>query len=223
MIFDLFKSKNKEFDDASDRVFDYLLASSLLLANKISGNFKAEYTEDELTGFIKQQDKKEKYHHEYVLNNNLAFEFCVMQLYVVDRFFLPKLDKNLGDRFFNRLSDKLQDNFAERFLPMYEASKNEIRDLLRSRFNTEVDEYHQSTNGSKNSGEVLVKLGEHLSLQITKIYKRNFETYGDDGDFEKFLTDSKNFIRIKKHSVNAQLELMDYLRIVFDGLGVRKV
>ena len=209
-MFNFFSNK-KHLNTISEALYEYILNSSLIFASLVTNKFKADYTEAELHDFIADCDKQEITHGLYVLNNETAFEATMLLLHILDRVYLPKVDKKNADYLYDDLTKKLFSKYAARLLPAYEANEAQIYNMLIERINERVNEYFKSTVGVKDTIDVIVKYGELLAVQVKKAEQKKLATYGTKEEEKEFddnwLTD---LARVRKHAAHTQMEAMSF-------------
>ena len=219
-MFNFFSNK-KQLNTISQKLYEYILNSSLIFATLVTSKIKADYTDNELKDFLTDYDKKnDGTHGEYVLKNKIAFERTTLLIQMLDRFFLPKLEKKNADYLYNEITEKLVMDYAKRFLPVYEADAMGIYELLRNQLNEDVIEYYKSAAGVNDTIGIIIKYGDFFAVQIKKIEKKNLEAYGTKEEQKKFdenwLTD---LVEIKKHNSRKEMEDMSIFSAALNGIG----
>jgi hypothetical protein len=211
-MFNFFSNK-KLLNAKSDKLYEYILNSSLLFATLVTSKFKAEYTDKEFKEFLATYDDKgeEGTYGEYVLFNEIAFESTILLLHILDRAYLQKVNKKNADYLFDNLTEKLFNQFAKRLSPAYEANEKQIYNMLINRDNQRVDDYFSRTVGVKDMVDMVVTYGELLATQVKKAEQYKVVTYGtkvDENQFENnWLIDLD---RVKSHATKTQLEGMSF-------------
>jgi hypothetical protein len=214
MLFDIFNKKKRQLKAVCEDMSEYIIKSSLILAGQITGNLKANYTEDELIEFfvkeVKEESKKQTYSL-YSLQSEIAFEATALSVHILDRMYLPKIDKKDADYVYQQLTNNLLDYYTKRFMPVYEADEVQIRHMLMNNINDKADQYSNAIKVIKDTAEAIFNYCEILAVQIKKLEQKNLTTYGTKDEVAKF--DEiwrEDFTRVQRHASRAQVDVMKY-------------